>query len=384
MFQKGFYNPLFYSDGSNIYPLKDGLELRLKSPDGATSGRLYAYNGGYMKITGTSFLLLNPSAEIIKQIAGNTKVVEKSYNSYNICITSWGTNYALSLITYENKNYGTGHALQSNPTLFIHSAADLSIDTTQWLGFSHDQTNPIISWGKGELTLKDGAANTLTLTNAGALADDIVSQAQLKTAIGEISFTGTAGEGNINITLPGGQYGFYPQVKTDTASSSASIKIGGWGNLIYIPTIYTTNIFFGDVPSGETLYAQQRYVTASGRDYWTMLLIDKSTGKIKAGYAAADHPCYGNGGDITKVPHPWITNNISGYEVIVLPLEETKRLIKEKGTKTILEHIHRNYKADISKEYTYKPMHSGIIKNKKPVMIETLPTGIKVRKLIKK
>jgi len=40
------------------------------------------------------------------------------------------------------------HGLQTNPTLFIHSAAQ---STTQWLGLAHDGTNGIISTGTGQL-----------------------------------------------------------------------------------------------------------------------------------------------------------------------------------------------------------------------------------------
>jgi len=51
------------------------------------------------------------------------------------------------------------HALQTNPTLFIHSAD--ATDTTQWISFTHDQTDATINWGAGNLNL-EGATHTGT------------------------------------------------------------------------------------------------------------------------------------------------------------------------------------------------------------------------------
>jgi len=45
------------------------------------------------------------------------------------------------------------HALQPNPTLFIHSATDPDTNNTQWISLAHDQTNGVITTGKGDLTL---------------------------------------------------------------------------------------------------------------------------------------------------------------------------------------------------------------------------------------
>jgi len=381
MFQKGFYNPLFVTDGNYIRPLTDGQGLKLVSSDGLSSCLFKCYSS-YFELTGLSYIVINPSSEIITNFGSSTSYVQKKANTGVAFFITSARGYSLVISSYDNKNISHDHPAQTNPTIFIHSITDPDIDNTQWLGLTHDQSNPVISWGTGELILKDGAGNNLTLTNAGALSDDIITQSQLKTTYGEVSWSdanfgsyniesrisynvssltyvtniflcpmGLAGSGG-DLTLPGGEYGFYPQIKLDAVNTTA--------------------------------YAKQRYITASGRDYWTMLLIDKSTGQIKAGYAAADHPCYGNGGNINAVPHPWINNDISGQEVIILPLEETIRIIKEKGQDSILEHIHKNYKADITKEYTYKPMHSGLMKDKKPVMIDKLPEGIKVRKLTAK
>ncbi len=46
-------------------------------------------------------------------------------------------------------NIDFGHALQDNPTVFIHSADATSVD--QWLSLAHDQTNAVIESGAGNI-----------------------------------------------------------------------------------------------------------------------------------------------------------------------------------------------------------------------------------------
>lgn len=45
------------------------------------------------------------------------------------------------------------HAVQTNPTLYIHSAIAPDTDNTQWLSLAHDQTDSVITSGKGDLKL---------------------------------------------------------------------------------------------------------------------------------------------------------------------------------------------------------------------------------------
>ena len=68
-------------------------------------------------------------------------------------------------------------------------------------------------------------------SGAPELAASYVKQAMLATSSGSVSTTGTA-----NLTLPGGQYGFYPQINTSGSSSSAQIAFQATN------TSYVTNI----------------------------------------------------------------------------------------------------------------------------------------------
>lgn len=152
------------------------------------------------------------------------------------------------------------------------------------------------------------------------VGDGTVSQAKLKTATGEVSCS--TPNANMNLTLPGGQYGFYPQVKT-TGDIGGTATIGGmmnfYSSFYFTNSSYVTNIMLNVANSGTT-YAQQRYVTASGEDMQIFLLLDKIAKEILAAYQAPDHPAYGNGGNFDKVPHPFGNYNSDTQEIILLDI----------------------------------------------------------------
>jgi len=58
-------------------------------------------------------------------------------------------------------NTDMGHALQTNPTLFIHSAD--ATDTTDWIGFAHNQTHAVVSTGGGNLNIVPASSTTRLL-----------------------------------------------------------------------------------------------------------------------------------------------------------------------------------------------------------------------------
>jgi len=137
------------------------------------------------------------------------------------------------------------------------------------------------------------APDSVDQTAMGASA---VGQVELKTTTGSVSSAGG------NVTLPGGTYAFYPQIKSDyTGDMSAQIAFEAM-----IGTSYVTNIYLLKVGgSGSIRYAQSRYVQASGEVHWIFILRDKITKDIISMYQAPDHPCFGNGGDPNDVPHPF-------------------------------------------------------------------------------
>jgi hypothetical protein len=145
--------------------------------------------------------------------------------------------------------------------------------------------------------LADGAVTQIKI---GALA---VAIDKLKTSIGSIS----ALDGNY--TLPGGEYGFYPQIMAESNSlAECSAFIGNYFN----NTSYATNIYLKGDTSGSTVYAQQRYVVASGEVHWIFVWF--KNGNVKGMWQAPDHSCFGNRG----VTHPFPDYNPATDEIVVI------------------------------------------------------------------
>lgn len=220
-----------------------------------------------------------------------------------------------------------------------------------------------------EATLTQGSTGEISLNDAN------VTTAKLKTSQGEVSTSSTTG---VLLTLPGGEYGFYPRVKID-APGSPTGQIQILDGSVAGSSSYSTRVYIKT--SAGTGYAQQRYVTASGRDYWAFALVD-GEGNIIATYNAPDHPMYGNGGEMTEVPHPFIGNDLSGREVVLLDNDDVKT-IKEKSNRknTFATVLNEGFKIEKAKSGIFRPLHSGRFLEEKPEMIDALPLGVKVRKL---
>ena len=221
----------------------------------------------------------------------------------------------------------------------------------------------------------------VSLNDNGTIKTDAVITTMLKTATGEVSVSAGVGA---NLSLPGGTYGFYPQVKGASAGSNALVHIFR-NDVETMSATYATII--GLFNTSYVCYAQQRYVTASGQDHWLFLLVDKTTKEIIGAYSAPDHPAYGNGGNFTKMPHPFGNYDDTKHEIILVDnatIAELKIQVTEE--KSLLTLVNELYKPDMSKEEVYKPLHSGkyINENNKQVkqLMETIPDYIKVRKLL--
>lgn len=151
----------------------------------------------------------------------------------------------------------------------------------------------------------------------GKLAASSVAQAKLKTSSGSVS---TISDTLTNLTLPGGEYGFYPQVRRDasfisaaTAQICSSFPSASYRTNIAMKTVSTTGS-----PTNGVAYAWQRYVTSSGEVHWIFLLRDKATKKVLSSWQAPDHPCMGNGGKPLVVAHPFPDFDPGTQEIVVL------------------------------------------------------------------
>jgi len=213
--------------------------------------------------------------------------------------------------------------------------------------------------------LKDAAAETASLRSLGTgaqqaaagndsrlatvpdgyvtevkIAAAAVSQAKLKTSQGEVSTTSVE---LVILTLPGGEYGFWPRIKISITPFGVYT-----GNLFTLSTTYVTLIGL-QVSGGGTAYAQQRYVASSGEVFWLFLLREKSTKAVISTYSAPDHPCFGNGGDPEIVSHPFGDYDKDLQEIICVAFPQKEiAIIKAEVPKgsSLLQHINDVYVID--------------------------------------
>ena len=174
----------------------------------------------------------------------------------------------------------------------------------------------------------EGGNETITITNSGmTIPSNSVGQSQLKTSYGEVG--GSMG----TYYLPGGEYGFYPQVAgTSTVPIYASIsgfyelagggdEQRGVGSAAYVTTI---SLACREMALFYNAYAKQRYVTSSGEVFWIFFLRDKKTKAVIATWASPDHPCMGNGGKPLVISHPFPGYNPEKHEIIVVNPDESQ------------------------------------------------------------
>ncbi|MEK7574442.1 MAG: hypothetical protein AAB514_02865, partial [Patescibacteria group bacterium] len=233
--------------------------------------------------------------------------------------------------------------------------------------------------GNVNATAYYGSGANLTGITVG---DGTISQAKLKTATGEVS--ASSFPTFVGLILPGGEYGFFPQIKQSGTSQNGVYFLLGWDNQLPVtPQTYTTMLSVY-TNTGATLYAKQRYITASGEDMWIFLLVDKDTKEIISAYQAPDHPAYGNGGDFDKLPHPFVDYSSNTQEIVLIEKDQAKAIQKEAKEKnmSVLDLIDSEYKIDLSIPIDYKPIHSGQFLETQPVLVEHIPDYIQVRKFV--
>lgn len=183
-----------------------------------------------------------------------------------------------------------------------------------------------------------------------ALADSAVAQAKLKTGVGDVSECSNDTDYH-NKTLPGGEYGFYPQIKRTSSSNGITAMI----SVAHESLTYVTNIALKEAAASvNCIYAQQRYVTSSGEVHWIFILRDKISKKIRSMWQAPDHPCFGNGGKPLLVPHPFYDYEPTKHDIVVInptPAElaeiRAKQIQSEdKPDKCLIEVILEDYQID--------------------------------------
>lgn len=138
-------------------------------------------------------------------------------------------NFIICDNTYRASNFDH-NTLASNPTVFIHSATNPDTDNTQWLSFTHDQTDGVIATGKGNINLNPVAGSNITLDGTIAIDAGVVTGA---TSITSTTFVGA---------LTGTASGNYAPGGTDVAVADGGTGKSSWTQYL-IPYADTTTSF---------------------------------------------------------------------------------------------------------------------------------------------
>lgn len=304
-----------------------------------------------------------------------------------------GTQGAVYFLTSDNTlNLDTGSVFITASTIGgTHAQGDIIYyNGSSFLGLAAGTSGYVLATqGAGANPVWQAVSTTagnavIPLENAsGYMPANSVDTNALKTAVGSVS-TASA---NASLTLPGGSYGFFPQLKGSGSAETQVALRGASGTTNPVDTNYTTYLSIGSIAGGATIFAQQRYVTSSGTDFWLFILLDKSTNDVVSVYAAADHPAYGNGGDFDKLPQPFGKYDVDKYDVVLIDNDSIAEL-KAQVTpdKQIIDLVNSDYKV-LGQDEAYVPLHSGkfIDENGNPVkqMVKSVPDYVHVRKLAK-
>jgi hypothetical protein len=135
---------------------------------GSTSRGLSAdddlFVSGKLEVDGTAYFdATNLYARTIVLGAGNLIYTSVAYGGFqpdmnaqtarSPGILTGVTGNLVIMCEYSDRGTDFGHTQQTNPTFFLHSAD--ATDTTQWVSFTHNQTDGVIDVGTGKLTTPD-------------------------------------------------------------------------------------------------------------------------------------------------------------------------------------------------------------------------------------
>jgi hypothetical protein len=207
-----------------------------------------------------------------------------------------------------------GYRIESAVVTTFDPNASETIDGSTTKAFTGPDGGFIVCNGSAFFTLSfaaipDGSVTEVKLASNAVtqakMADAAVGQAELKNTNGDVSTTSQSGA---VITLPGGAYGFYPQLWHGTAGKTSfwgwDVTAGlGKQAASVVGVTPTATIYLASSDAGFSAVARQTYVEAS-RPYnlgdgavplFMFAVIDNGTGAILHTYVAPDPPWANNG-----------------------------------------------------------------------------------------
>lgn len=283
-------------------------------------------------------------------------------------------------------------ALRDNPTAITEKAVGAPVLATDYVVAGMIAA---LAVEEGDIALEaviTASINDLAVTEA-KLAASSVSQSKIKSANGEFSTTSQTPPG-LAINLPGGQYGFMPELK-----NSNSIQYGLWTdgadrgygatshpmeglNTTYISTIYL-------LASASTASLRQTYISSSPPynlgygdiPIFIFLILDKITGEIIGTYVAPDAPWHNNGPtDIS----PDLFKNGKPYKIIRNNNDDIKNIDNPSKRKDLLGNIKKKKVVLIDQKYKNRdidiiphPFTGNDLLNRKIVLLDPLSSSVK-------
>lgn len=174
-----------------------------------------------------------------------------------------------------------------------------SILTSTKMTQLYDNITATANGDSGAPKIQTAGINDGAVTEAKYAAGS-VNQAALKTTYGDILTTATF----LFTTGPGGNYGFWPAISSNTGTSVACFVLPVFNDSgVVLNTVSATNQFYIGIADGWVLGVRQRYVTASPPydlgngdiPLFVFAIVNNSTGAIESIWTAEDPPWANNG-----------------------------------------------------------------------------------------
>ena len=249
--------------------------------------------------------------------------------------------------------------------------ADIFVSGEDYEIFDKDSGNITMGYGSALIDY-DFKTQVMTLTGA------MVGQGALKTDTEEET-SDLATATVVTYTFSSvGSYGFYPQIKAEASTSNLQVNIRG-DDSADASTSYVTIIgMIHASGSNRNVYAQIRYVTASGEICWLFILQDKITRKYIRMHKSPDHPAICRH-DVEAVHHPFYkAYDPQKHNMFVIPLTKSERAKVENMREwknelpglTFLECVKKYYDIDENPKdavWPIIPVTIGLDRKRKPM-----------------